>query len=480
MTFALLFYAKKYIMKISFHGAARTVTGSKHLITLKSGKNILLDCGMFQGQHKESELLNKDFGFFPREIDYVLLSHAHIDHSGLLPKLVKEGFMGKIYCTEATADIVELLLLDSAHIQEEDAKYYNKKHSKKSKSKPVEPLYTTKDVESTLHQLVIKPYDEPFSIDDEITVTFRDAGHILGSATIFLEIKEAKKVRKILFTGDVGRYQNPVLKSPEEIPQADIVICESTYGNSLHESQDGAKMQLLEAIQHTCIKKKGKLIIPASSLGRTQEILFSLNNLFNGDLLPPLKVFVDSPLSTRVTELVRTHTECFNNNIQKLMKTDSDPFTFSGLRFITDVADSKKLNARKRPCIIISAAGMADAGRVKHHIANNIESKKNTILFVGYCEPSTLGGKLMSGAKEVTIFGDNYKVAAEVKTMHAYSAHADYDELCQFLAPLNPNLVEKFFVVHGEPTVQDEFIIRLNHKGFANVVAPKLHEHFFI
>lgn len=467
-------------MKITFHGAARTVTGSKHLITLKSGKNILLDCGLFQGRRKISDLLNNDWGFLPQEVDYVILSHAHIDHSGLLPKLVKEGFKGKIYCTKATADVAELLLLDSAHIQEADAEYKNKLNVRKGRKSRKEPLYTTEDAMNCLTHFVTIPYNEPFEIDDEVTVTFRDAGHILGSATVFLELKEGKNNKKVLFTGDVGRYHNPILRSPAEVPQPDIIICESTYGNSLHDSQEGAQEQLLNIIKDTCLGKKGKLIIPAFSLGRTQELLFTLNNLFNANQLPPLKVFVDSPLSTKVTNLVRNSSEYFNKVVQKMMKKDSDPFTFPGLRFISDINDSKSLNFMSEPCIIISAAGMADAGRIKHHIANNIKSKKNTILIVGYCEPSTLGGELMRGAKRVSIFGENYPVVAEVKTIHAYSAHADYEELCQFLAPINPALVEKFFIVHGEPLVQDEFLRRLVKKGFLETHAPNMHEHFFV
>lgn len=473
-------FTKFRFMKISFHGAARTVTGSKHLITLKSGKKILLDCGLFQGRRKISDLLNEDWGFLPQDIDYVILSHAYIDHSGLLPKLVKEGFKGKIYCTEATADVVELLLLDSAHIQESDAEYKNKINLRKGRKSHKEPLYTTEDAIKCLSHLVTKPLGKTFEIDDEVSVTFREAGHILGSATVFLEIKEAGKIKKILFTGDVGRYHNPILKSPADVPQPDIIICESTYGNSLHDSQEGAKEQLLEIIKETCQGKKGKLIIPAFSLGRTQELLFTLNNLFNEGKLPPIKVFVDSPLSTKVTEVVRSRSECFNNHIQKLMKKDSDPFVFPGLRFVSDVNESKKLNLLKEPCIIISASGMADAGRIKHHIANNIKSKKNTILIVGYCEPSTIGGELLNGAKKINIFGESYPVVAEIKTIHAYSAHADYEELCQFLAPIDPALVEKFFIVHGEPHVQDEFLRRLVRKGFEEIYAPRLHESFFV
>lgn len=467
-------------MEISFHGAARTVTGSKFLLTLDSGRNVLLDCGMFQGRRKVAGALNAHFGFEPAGIDYVILTHAHIDHSGLLPKLVKEGFKGKIYCTRATADVAMLLLYDCAHIQEYDILFQHKRRHKKDKQKLPQPLYRRQDVDETVALFEMVDYDFPLKIDDEITLTFRDAGHILGSATVFLDVRDHKLTTKLLYTGDLGRYHNSILNSPKPVPQPEIVICESTYGNSLHDSTDSAMSQLKNIVLETCVEKGGKLVIPAFSVGRCQEVLYALNNLFNNNEIPLIPVYVDSPLSTEATKVIRSHPECFNQNVQELMVEDSDPFTFRGLKFIASVEQSKALNDNDEPCIIISASGMADAGRVRHHIANTIGNSRNTVLIIGYCEASTLGGILMSGVEEVKIFGKIRKVRANVTILHSFSAHADYEEICRFLSPIDPALVTHFFIVHGEPIVQDEFRKRLIEKGFNNVIIPELHEHCFI
>ena len=464
-------------MKISFHGAARTVTGSKHLLTLSSNKKILLDCGLFQGMGHDTNALNADFGFIPSEVDHLILSHAHIDHSGLIPKLVKEGFNGTIHCTPATASLAAVLLEDSAVIQRDDTAYINKKR-KLTGLPPVEPLYTEDDVKAAVNLFVTVEYGEWRKVCDEVSVQFTDAGHIIGSAAVNLLVKENGKEKHLTFTGDVGRYRDVILRSPSVFPQADYIICESTYGNSLHDPINDTINTLLHWIEDTCVHKKGNLIIPSFSVGRTQELLYYMNQLVLEKRMPKLKVFVDSPLSAKVTEIVKSYSKYFNARIHKLMQSDEDPFDFPGLTFTSSVEESKGLNFLTNPCIILAASGMADAGRIKHHIANNINDKKNTILIVGYCEPFSLGGKLMNGAKKVRIYGEEHKVIADVRVMRSLSAHGDYEDLSQFLACQDAKKVSKFFVVHGEYEVQQAFRERLLKKGFADVEIPKLHEEF--
>lgn len=462
-------------MKISFHGAARTVTGSKHIIQLVNGKKILMDCGLFQGLGDKTLEHNMHFGFDPMEISVVILSHAHIDHSGLLPKLVKEGFKGDIYCTPATAALTNVLLKDSAFIQESDVAFVNKRRA--AQGLPyIKPLYTIADANNVFPLLKEVPYHEVCKIDDDISFHYTDTGHILGSAAIHLSIKENGKETKITFSGDVGRYRDVILKSPETFPQADYILIESTYGNSLHEDFEGTEEELLKYIQETCIENKGKLIIPAFSVGRTQEILFALNNLYNQGRLPDIPYFVDSPMSTETTMVIKQFPELFNKHVQDIIKTDKDPFDFPNLKFIKDVEDSKHLNSRSEPMVIISASGMAEAGRVKHHIANNIENPRNAILMVGYCEPHSLGAKLMRGEKQVRIYREDFEVKAQVYSIRSMSAHGDYDDLCQFLACQNPREVKKLFLVHGEYDVQQDFRSRLLKKGFLDVEIPNMHQ----
>lgn len=464
-------------MKIAFHGAAQTVTGSKHLLTLDNGTTVLFDCGLFQGLGKETSALNNEFGFEPAGIKYLLLSHAHIDHCGLIPRLVKLGFTGKIYCTSGTKDLAEVLLLDSAEIQRDDIRFVNKKRAKQGLP-PLEPLYTVEDAQAAFEQFTVVNYDEWFTIEDGLEVLYKDAGHIIGSASVHVRITEHGKTTQVSFSGDVGRYKDVILRSPDVFPQADYIIIESTYGSSLHEDIFNTPEVLLSWVLKTCVEKKGKLIIPAFSVGRTQELLYFLNQLDLEKKLPKVPVYVDSPLSREATDVVKHHTENFNRSLKNLMKTDSDPFEFDTLRFIKTVEESKALNEQHSPCIIISASGMADAGRIKHHILNNIDDQRNTILLVGYCEPHSLGGRLMHGAKEVRIFGDYYKVKAEVGSMRSMSAHGDYDDLSQFLACQNPAEVKQLFIVHGEYDVQQEFQRRLIKKGFTDVQIPALHQVF--
>jgi metallo-beta-lactamase family protein len=462
-------------MKISFHGAARTVTGSKHLLQLKSGKKILLDCGMFQGMGQETLQLNKEFGFEPSEIDYVIISHGHVDHIGLLPKLVKEGFDKKIYCTEATASLIRVMLLDSANIQEADVSYVNKIRKEKGQA-PVAPLYTVEDAGNVNPLLVAKSYGTWHKLDDEVELLYTDAGHIIGSACVHLRIKESGNITHLTFSGDLGRYNDAILKSPEPFPQADVIIMESTYGNKQHPFTASPADQLLRQIESTCLEKKGKLIIPAFSLGRTQELLYALNQLELERRLPNIDYYVDSPLSLRVTQIVKQYPELYNRHVQEVLKRDEDPFSFRRLTMIEDVEASKSLNFKREPCVIISASGMAEAGRVKHHIANNIEDARNTILIVGYCEPESLGGRLRAGAKEVGIFGQRYPVMADVQVIESLSAHGDYNDMSQWLACQDPKLVRNFFIVHGEYDVQLELKNRLLKKGFDNITIPSRHQ----
>lgn len=463
-------------MEITFHGAAQTVTGSKHLLHLDDGYKILLDCGMFQGRGVDSDVLNRDFGFNPREVDCVILSHAHIDHSGLLPFLVKQGFRGKIFCTPATRDLCKILLLDSAYIQESDARYLNKKRKKQGKPE-IEPLYNTEDAYMALSLIRTVKYRTPFELNQNARLTFTDAGHIIGSAAVHLDIIEQGRTLKLSFSGDVGRYGDLILKSPESFRQADYILVESTYGDELHQKPEPAEENLRRIIEETCVARQGKVIIPAFSVGRTQELLYHLNNLSLKGHLPAVPVYVDSPLSEKATLVVKSHPWNFNEKVQEVMKNDDDPFDFPELHFVEDAEESKLLNFRKEPCIIISASGMAEAGRIKHHIKNNIEDPKNTILLVGYSEPGSLAGRLKAGADIVSIFGEKFPVRAQVQSVQSMSAHGDQNDLIQFLSSQNITLVKKVFLVHGDLDTQLIFQKILQKKGY-EVEIPQRHQSF--
>jgi metallo-beta-lactamase family protein len=444
------------------------------LLTLQNGKKYLLDCGMFQGMGQQTDTLNRNWGFVPQEIDFLILSHAHIDHSGLIPKLVKDGFSGKIFCTPATQQLTRVLLLDSAEIQEDDAKFSNKRRA--ANGLPYTgPLYTIENAKACFDQFFPVEYGDWYAIDEDVSLQYTDAGHIIGSAAVHLKITEGGKTTRLTFSGDVGRYRDVILKSPEVFSQADYILIESTYGNSLHDDNTTTPDQLLQWIDKACIQKKGKLIMPAFSVGRTQELLFSLNQLELEGRLPAISYFVDSPLSVEATEVMKSYPRYFNKNIQQIMESDSDPFGFKGLRYIKTVDESKSLNYFTDPCVIISASGMADAGRVKHHISNNIENSRNTILMTGYCEPHSLGGRLLAGAKEVSIYGIQHEVHAEIGAIRSMSAHGDYEDLCQFLACQDAKAVKKLFLVHGEYDVQQAFQQRLQKKGFADIEIPAQH-----
>lgn len=465
-------------MKIKFFGATETVTGSKHLITTTSGFNVLLDCGLYQGMGKQTDTLNRHFGFDPATIDAVILSHAHIDHSGNLPLLVKQGFIGSIYCTPATLPVVEVLLYDSAHIHQSDIEHANKLREAKQLD-PIKPLYTKNDVEKCLKHFKTIPYHHQYFLHDEISFSFTDAGHILGSAVINVNLKKSESNRlNLTFTGDVGRYNDLLLKDPENFPQADYIICESTYGDKLHENDDDAESHLLNAVTRTCIEKKGKLIIPAFSLGRTQEIVFILDKLKNKNLLPNIKVYVDSPMSSSITDIMREHVHCFNEKLHNYIKTDVDPFGFNNLLYVRERTDSMKLNETKEPCVIISASGMMDAGRIKHHLAHNLSNPKNTILVVGYCSPNSLGGDIRAGKKTVRIFSEYYPVNADIEVIDSYSAHADYKELIRFLSCQDKSKVKKIFLVHGENEAKVAFKEKLLSEGYKDVLLPNKGETF--
>jgi metallo-beta-lactamase family protein len=466
-------------MRISFHGAARNVTGSKHLISLDNGIKILLDCGMFQGMGEETDHLNEHFGFNPGEINYLVLSHAHIDHCGLIPRLIAQGFKGEVLCTAATMDLARILLMDSARIQQQDSEYSNK-HRERKGLPLLKPLYTEDDAMHALRQFKIIKYNTEHQISDDISVLLTDVGHIIGSAAVHLSIKENNQTTRLTFSGDVGRYGDLILKSPETFPQSDYILLESTYGDSLHEDAEPAENLLKEIIYQTCILRGGKVIIPAFSVGRTQELLYSLNHLEERGILPDVKYYVDSPLSIKATNVVKSHPENFNKHVQDVMLHDDDPFNFKNLSFIQDTKGSIALNTDHEPCVIISASGMAEAGRVNHHIKNNITDEKNTILLVGYCEPNSLGGRLAAGYSTVTIFGEEFPVRAEIRSVRSMSAHGDYNDLLQFVACQDSSKVKKVFLVHGEYDVQLNFREKIMAKGYKNVEIPDRHQEFIL
>jgi metallo-beta-lactamase family protein len=464
-------------MKLKFIGAAREVTGSKHLIVTQSGKKILLDCGMFQGKGLETDALNRNLMFDPAQIDHVILTHAHIDHSGLIPYIYKLGFRGSVVCTSATRDLCAIMLADSGHIQEGDVKWFNKRRIQKGLP-PVDPIYTESDARACMELFIGIGYNRKFRIDAELSVRFTNTGHMLGSGTALLEISEKGVTKKIAYTGDIGRPVNRILRKPEAFPQCDYLITEATYGNRLHPHMQDAESELLRVIRNTCVEKGGKVIIPSFAIGRTQEVVYALNNFFNEGLLPKVHIYVDSPLAVNATEIFRMHTDMLNDDVASVMHTDPDPFGFNSLFYIKDAEESKRLNSYKKPCVIISASGMMEAGRIKHHIANNIEDPANTILAVGYCSPMTLGARILEGAEEVSIFGEKHPVNATVERIEAFSGHGDYSEMSDFLNCQDKNRVKQVFLVHGEYQSQLAYMKTLQQSGFQNVTIPVAGEEF--
>lgn len=477
MMMATFFEVHLPLVKVKFIGACEQVTGSKHLLITESGRQILLDCGLYQGRGRETDAMNRRLDVAPENIDAVILSHAHIDHSGNLPSLVKQGFRGKIYCTPATYDVCSILLIDSAFIQENDAAFFNK-HRKGKNDKPVKPLYTVEEAEKCLDQFVTVPFDTDHQLNDEISFYFSENGHIIGSAAVNITAREKNRITRLTFTGDIGRYSDPLLKPPGVFRQADYIICESTYGDRLHETPENAAEKLLSIVRHTCVEKKGKLIVPAFSLGRTQEIIFLLDKMKNQGLLPEIKIFVDSPLSGKATSIVRSHPESFNDQLREYIRKDPDPFGFPNLKYIRDASESKALNDLREPCVIISASGMAEAGRVKHHLRNNISDPRSTVLITGYCSAGTLGARLLAGEPTVHIFGDFFEVRAGIESIQSLSAHADYSEMIRYLSCQAVSQVKTIFLVHGETDAKESFSERLLEEGYRKVIIPAKGESF--
>ena len=468
-------------MRIAFHGAAQFVTGSCHLLTLDDGFKILLDCGLYQGYDKQLRGFNESWDFDPASVDVMVLSHAHIDHCGRIPKLVKDGFRGKIYCTHATRSLATILLLDSAHIQTKDAEYWNKRKTKqkgKGNFEPREPLYVQRDVQLAMRQFVALPYDMGVELHERVRLEFRDAGHILGSASVSLRIggRGTEEVR-FGFTGDIGRPERPILRNPQEMAEQDFLLTESTYGDRDHVDKPAEKGQFLEIIKDTCERRKGKLIIPAFSVGRTQELVYLLDQLENeGKLSAKIPVYVDSPLAINATTIYGNHPECYDSDLHEYLLRDPDPFGFNSLTYTREVEQSKAINAHKGPAIIIASSGMANAGRIKHHLYNNLADGRNTAFIVGYCAPGTPGAKLRNGEETVKLFGEEIPVRAKVEVMDSFSAHADRLELRSFLH--NQKGAKKLFLVHGELDSQRPFAEQLQHAGHGEVEIPKLHESF--
>ena len=464
-------------MKIKFCGAARTVTGSQHLLEI-SGKKILLDCGLYQGKRSLAYDINRHFLYDPKELDTVILSHAHIDHSGNLPSLWKSGFRGDIYSTTATRDLCSIMLQDSAHIQTRDIEYANKKRMKRGE-KPYKPLYGFEDVRGIMTLFKSVSYRKKFTVNGfggNVTVTYFDAGHILGSAQVLMEIKENGKSFKFAFSGDVGRPHLPILKDPEHMGNVNYIISESTYGGRNHDKAIDMDNQLLKVLKEA-IGRGGKIIIPAFSVGRTQEIVYSLSKLFASGALQRIPIFVDSPLSTNVSDIFKLHHECFDTETSELISKGVDVFGFSNLTYIKDVEESKRLNGLKGPCVIISASGMCESGRILHHLKNNIADPGSTVLIVGFMAPETLGRRLIESkdkaGEQIRIFGDMHKVNAKIYVLNSFSAHADRDELIEYFSKFNKPELENIWLVHGDYDQQQALQSALNEREYKNVDIPE-------
>jgi len=470
-------------MKITFHGAARTVTGSRHLLEA-NGKKILLDCGLVQGRRDEAEARNRKFPFDPAEIDAVVLSHAHIDHSGALPALVKRGFKGTIHSTLATGDLAVHMLRDSAYIQEKDAEYVNKRNRRKWKKKGRHesdfnarvPLYTIDDAERTIEQFTGQRYGTPFEVVPGVYCTYRDAGHMLGSATVTLNVQENGQERSIAFSGDIGRTMTPIIRDPQAIDAPDVLLMESTYGGRTHAPKEKVEEKLAEVMNKVCLRK-GKLIIPAFSVGRTQEIVYHLTKMRRAGKIPNCPIFVDSPLATRVTDVFDRHPECYDAEIREIFRESGDPFGFEEITYTRSVEESKALNTRKGPFTVISASGMMEAGRILHHLANGISNPDNAVLVVGYQAHHTLGRKIVRGDKEVKIYGEPYPLRAEVIVMDEFSAHADRDELMTWYEG-NRSQPKKVFLVHGDEKQSLALAETMEAKTSAKIEVPHLDQTF--
>lgn len=458
-------------MEIEFLGAVRNVTGSMHLVHV-NGTRLLLECGLFQGHRQEAFERNRHLPFDAQRVDAMVLSHAHIDHSGNIPNLVKSGFRGAIFCTYATRDLCSIMLRDAAHIMEADAAYVNKKHAQQGKP-PIEPIYTVAEATESLRYFVSMDYERPMLIAPGVRLTFYDAGHILGSAFCALDVQENGRTYRLLFTGDIGRRDMPILRDPQPVPGVDYLISESTYGARTHGTVEDAEAKLAQVINET-YARGGKVIIPAFSVGRTQEIVCALNRLTKGGKIPSLPIYVDSPLAINATEIFRLHPEYYDTETLQLVLDREDPFGFSQLRYIRDVEESKALNSRTDPMVIISASGMCEAGRILHHLKNNIGEARNTILFVGFQAVHTLGRRILDGQERVPIFGEEYAVRAHVESIDGYSAHADREEILAYMQEIGPRRIRKAFLVHGDPEASLALQPALEALGMQEVIVPNL------
>jgi metallo-beta-lactamase family protein len=455
------------MISLQFIGAARYVTGSKHLLTLND-RRVLLDCGMVQGPRKIANRANMNLGLDGHLVDAVLLSHAHIDHSGSLPRLVKLGFAGPIHCTTPTRDLAEILLKDSAHIQAADARYLRKK------GRYFQPPYDADDVTRTVKQFVGHRYHEPFEVCPGVTAQFLESGHILGSALVVIDAEDGARKLRIVFTGDHGRRDMPILRDPDRIPECDVLITESTYGDRLHASTEDLELSLEEIVNQE-IRDGGRLLIPAFSVGRTQNLLYFLGKLINEERIPRQSIYIDSPLSEKATDITARHPEVFDEETRALLRDGHDPFHFEGVRFVEDVEESMSLNDLRKG-IIISASGMCEAGRILHHIKQSIRRPEDCILVVGFMAQGTLGRKLVDGYDTVKIFGVRYPVKCKVRSMSGLSAHADYRELLSSFRHLAPKT--RVFVVHGEEDAALKFADKLLDAGFRDVEVPVKKEKF--
>ena len=455
---------------LTFRGAARNVTGSSHLLRV-DGKNILIDCGLFQGRRAESFERNNTFPYDPASIDVMVLSHAHIDHSGKIPMLCKHGFRGSIICTAATRDLANIMLLDSAFLQQKDAEFVNKLHAKKGLP-PVEPIYGTDDVVDALGAFQTVGYRRKTSVTPEVDVTFHDAGHILGSAICLFEIRDGSRSVRLCYTGDLGRPDRPILRDPEHPGDVDYLISESTYGGRFHLGSEVILDRLEDVIKRT-VARSGKIIVPAFSVGRTQELVYHLHQLRETERMPDIPVFVDSPLSVNATQIFRIHPECMDTEARQAILTHQNPFSFENLRYIMHVNESKSLNTRTDPMIIISSSGMCEGGRILHHLKNNIEDARNTILITGYNAEHTLGRRIVERDPVVKIFGEEYELNAEVFVLNSLSAHADSNELVRYHAQFDPEKLRASFLVHGDLDQAQKLQHRMETElGLRNIAIP--------
>lgn len=461
-------------MRITFFGAARSVTGSRHLIET-NGRRILLDCGLFQGRRAEAELRNREYPFGPAKVDAVILSHAHIDHSGAIPVLVKQGMTGAIHCTLATADLCLHMLRDSAFLQEKDAEYASKRDLKRNRHAfPREPLYRVEDVDAAMSHFEGHNYYRRFEVVPGVHCTFHDAGHILGSGIVELEIEEDGRQRSVVFSGDLGRAHMPIIRDPDHVPTPDVVILESTYGDREHLPIQEAEESLARVLEKI-VARRGKLIIPAFAVGRTQELVYAFSRLLQRNRIPRVPIYIDSPLAVNVTEVFHRHPECFDSDTRLLLRQNGDPFGFRLMHYVHSLEESKALNEKDGPFVVISASGMAEGGRVLHHLRNSIEQPRNGILFVGYQAEHTLGRRILSGEKTVNIFGEPHNVQAEIFQLAEFSAHADRNELVSWLKG-NQGHPRQVILVHGEEQQSLALADHLQQEGFGHPAVPALNE----